>query len=678
MAVFLLGVTISMIKKSICFTSFLFALFSLFSLLQFFVIRQQQFPFHTTVQFDLYITNPNMTKDDIVSDLNKMVDLNHSTLVKVSIDTENYQEKKDIVWFGTQKPTAKNLMIEDDKISWLDVNLTGELISSTEIGARPLYGTYAMEGADNFKIEIDKWAHENDLTIHWLKTPSQLLNIWIFISNGIGNAVLTSFLLFLSSIVAWFITHAKARAIRFQAGISHIRIHAEDTATILKTITIGFIFALISMLGYILFTNGIQHIPLIILSNLRLLILLELLIGLFTFVISLMVRPRTEHLANRKIPLKRFKLLGTLTRIVSIILALLVIPSTIISAYIVKQLANEYALWENIQSNVRVSFGELDSLESENMLPNVEGFFYDMEQSDNLSLSYVIDRVILLSDEEYGGYDHLVLADKSWVESFEVGINEENENGKLIEIHIQELAKPLQTFLHEQMPLWTKTEEVKPKGIAFFEFIGEKFLALPPNVAQGGNTVQAENPLVILVESPSLLLNTTGFLIPAASSGNIVFKDQVLLRSALSHYQMNEYITSVDAISEQALEQAKLFAKEAIFYIVACVLIFLSMVFAGIMNAQLWVGSNQKRIFTLHTFGKTYSEIVQTPFKKELMIEVVTIVFGCIISFLIRRPDPLILIWVAVTIVLLYGIANIITYQLCARKTFYQMSRRGK
>ena len=62
---------------------------------------------------------------------------------------------------------------------------------------------------------------------------------------------------------------------------------------------------------------------------------------------------------------------------------------------------------------------------------------------------------------------------------------------------------------------------------------------------------------------------------------------------------------------------------------------------------------------------------------KELIIAVLTIIIGCIISFMIRHPNPITLIVVAFAITFLYGIGNLVAYQVCIRQVFYQMSRRN-
>ena len=668
-----------MIKHSIRLTSFVLALFAFLLNFQQTMLKQQQLPFNTTEQFELNITDSNVPKEELIDSLNELTSSNDGILVKVVTDTENYENKKDIIWFGTKEPFSKNIIVDNQKIFWLDSNLKGELISSTDIKTRPLYGIYAMQGSDRFKNEIIEWADKNGITISWLANISALRNIYYnLIHNGIGNAIITAFLLFLTTLIAWFVTHAKARTIRFLGGVSSKRIHVEDTISIMATATPGFFIAWIFILGYIAFVNRIMQIPLIILQGFTSLILLLVLSSFFILIISILVRPKIEYLSYRKIPLMRFRQLGMATRIMSIILALLIIPSTINSAYILQQLSKEYSLWENMQRNLSISLGDIDSLETEEMLPNVETFFLDMEQKNNLRLSLVIDKSILLNKEEYGGYDHIIITDKSWIDSFDIGVDTEDNGGKLTEVNLEKLEEHLQSFLNAQIPLWTKTGEVQPEGVGFYEFTGEKFLALPANVGYGSNTIQAENPLVILVDNPTLILKMKGFMLYAASSGNVVFQDEKMLRLALSDSPIKEYVVSIDTIADVALEQAQKFGKEAIFYIMACILIFIAMIFAGIMNAQLWVGANKKRIFTLHTFGKTYSEIIRLSFSKELIIAILTIIIGCIISFVIRRPELITLIFVACAIALLYAIGNLVAYQVCVRKTFYQMSCRNE
>ena len=666
-------------KHGIRLISFILALFSFIMIFQNLMNDQQQLPLGTTEQLVLNIAETGTTKEQLISELDNITNKHNATLVKVVIPSDEYKNKKDIIYFGDEKPKSSDIIIDNNNIKWLDSSLEGKLISSKDIGNRPLYGNYAVKGNQNFKQDIENWANDNGITIQWLRKVSFIKSLYYnLVHNGVGNVILTVLLLFISVLLTWFISHSKGRSIRLLSGVDIKKIHIEDTLTLSKMFISSYLISLIAFWVYIGITNDFKQITLLLSKDIITLLVLVVISALISFGISMIVKPKTEHLAKREIPFKKFRMLSIGTRIMSIILALLIVPSTITSAYILQQLSNEYSLWENMQNNVSISFSDLDSLSTDKMLPYVDDFFANMADNDNLSLSLSIDKSIQLSDEEYGGYDHIIVTDKSWVDSFDIGIEENKSGGELNKIKLNDLDKPLQDFINVQMPLWTKTEEIQPSGINFYEFSGDKFLALPPNVGYGGSTIQAKNPLVILVNNPVQSLNTLGFMLPACSSGNVVFPDENLLRTELAKTPVKDYVVSIDTIADVALSQAQKFAKEAVFYVIACILIFVSMIFAGILTAQLWVSENRKRIFTLHTFGKSYKEIIMQTFVHESFIAIITVIIGAVISFVIRRPEIITVLSVSVIILILYCLSNFVAYHICTRQAFYKVATRNE
>jgi predicted lysophospholipase L1 biosynthesis ABC-type transport system permease subunit len=129
-----------------------------------------------------------------------------------------------------------------------------------------------------------------------------------------------------------------------------------------------------------------------------------------------------------------------------------------------------------------------------------------------------------------------------------------------------------------------------------------------------------------------------------------------------------------------ALEQAQKFSKESIYYVTACVLILITMIFAGVTSAQLWSEANKKRIFTLHTFGRAYASIIKPALNKELTIAVIAIIVGSIVTFKVRYPEPVALLLAAwkfiLSVALLYGLGSLFAYRMCTRQTFHQISHR--
>lgn len=88
------------------------------------------------------------------------------------------------------------------------------------MGVRPLYGSYSMLGSTEFKVALAEWCNKNEMSIDFYKQyPLPAVFLVYFIQHGIGNAVLISFFLFLTTVIVWFVTHAKARALRLLGGV---------------------------------------------------------------------------------------------------------------------------------------------------------------------------------------------------------------------------------------------------------------------------------------------------------------------------------------------------------------------------------------------------------------------------------------------------------------------------
>lgn len=97
--------------------------------------------------------------------------------------------------------------------------------------------------------------------------------------------------------------------------------------------------------------------------------------NLFLVSNRLFVQPKAKHLSFRKIPLKQFRLLGRVSLVLSIILALMVVPTTITMASAYRALSNDYALWESLTDALSISYNDVDGLYTEEWQPKVESFF---------------------------------------------------------------------------------------------------------------------------------------------------------------------------------------------------------------------------------------------------------------------------------------------------------------
>ena len=285
-------------KHGIRLISFILALFSFIMIFQNLMNDQQQLPLGTTEQLVLNIAETGTTKEQLISELDNITNKHNATLVKVVIPSDEYKNKKDIIYFGDEKPKSSDIIIDNDNIKWLDSSLEGKLISSKDIGNRPLYGNYAVKGNQNFKQDIENWANDNGITIQWLRKVSFIKSLYYnLVHNGVGNVILTVLLLFISVLLTWFISHSKGRSIRLLSGVDIKKIHIEDTLTLSKMFISSYLISLIAFWVYIGITNDFKQITLLLSKDIITLLVLVVISALISFGISMIVKPKTEHLA---------------------------------------------------------------------------------------------------------------------------------------------------------------------------------------------------------------------------------------------------------------------------------------------------------------------------------------------------------------------------------------------
>ena len=108
-----------MIKKMINIIAILLTIFSLITVLQYFQLEEQKYPFNTNGSLSFDMTENQGNKPEIIESLNKVVNKHNTVFIKTGANIKDYQNKKDIIWFGSKNPPVNNPMIIDSQIRWL-------------------------------------------------------------------------------------------------------------------------------------------------------------------------------------------------------------------------------------------------------------------------------------------------------------------------------------------------------------------------------------------------------------------------------------------------------------------------------------------------------------------------------------------------------------------------------
>ena len=147
----------------------------------------------------------------------------------------------------------------------------------------------------------------------------------------------------------------------------------------------------------------------------------------------------------------------------------------------------------------------------------------------------MVDSAILLTPEELGDYDHLVMASPRWVERF-------GRPDRLQPVELDSLPVGTRDFLNAQMPILTADGSVLPEGVGLYRCEDGGLFAFPSGVTLGwAKPLTAKNPLVILVDHPAQALAPKSCALPLVSSGNLLFSDRDKLQSAFAASEFEDY-----------------------------------------------------------------------------------------------------------------------------------------
>lgn len=191
---------------------------------------------------------------------------------------------------------------------------------------------------------------------------------------------------------------------------------------------------------------------------------------------------------------------------------------------------------------VRIAYVDIDSVcENEALLLEGQRVLTAMQDSESILLSFVVDSEILITSEELAGYDHLVVTNPQWIDTFA-------ETAVLTPIDYDHISVGMQNFLTAHMSLWTKDGSVLPEGVSLYEYNGPGLLAFPANVGLSAEAIQAKNPLIVMLDAPVTIMNEKAFLLPLTSSGNLVFSDEDKLNAELESSCLAPYLSEIRAV----------------------------------------------------------------------------------------------------------------------------------
>lgn len=640
-------------------------------------VEQRRSPFDTAWSFDLDTSRSALSKDELLQGLSALADEHGATVLKVVADPDDFEGKRDVFWFGTQPPRGDHPPTDGETVRWFDPSLTGEFLPATELGDRPLAGQFHVSESAGFAAALEEWAPTSGAMVFPFEALSGGTLATVVVSlTGIGNATAAVAILLVASLVIWFVTQARSRSLRLLGGVSPARIHAQDGLELAANVGLSIVTGLVAITAYTGWTRGAEHLPMFLRELAAPAVGVLLAVTAVIVVLSLATRPTVSAIARRQIPLRAFGRVGTVVRFVAVALSIAVLPAALVYAQNSSVAAREQSVWEGLRDTVRVSFSSMSVFETGEGLADATGFLSQADEQGILALSFTVDASIGMTDGVLGDYDHLVITDDSFLQRMDVGIVQPGGQGQLEPTAFGDIDRPLQELIESQFALWTRSGDPLPEGMDLYTYAGPGLPAAGHNVGLGGETVFAENPLVVVVDDPVSTLDVHGFLLPAMSLGNVLFTDADALRTLLVQHEIAPYIASIDQVADLALDSAQAFAQETRLYLLAAGLILAALLVASIQGAQLWAGANERRIFTLHSSGVFYRSIVLSPVRTEIVLLAGACVTGAIVPFLVRRTETGVAVGAIAIVAVLYLASTFAAHRASAQRAFSHATHR--
>lgn len=631
------------------------------------------YPLDTDVSFSLTSVDSLATKAELIDGLNELASSTGTTIFKIATNPGDPHNGRDLVWFGIEPDHGTSSPI------WFDPSTPGTLIPSSDVGDRPLDGYFTMYDSPNTGDELGQWARDNSVRIDGLNVKDVSGVTTTLIANtGSGISIVAMLLLCLTLVMSWLATTSRSRVIRMQAGQRPVALHAWDVWRMMRAFLAGALAGWLLMTGYTAFRFGFGQVASFMSRSFPVLLTTLVLITLVTMAMSWGTRPSVAQAASREVPLQSFSAIGVTVRLVAVTLSLMVLPFALSYTDHARHAQQEASRWAAAEGTVRVSVSAqtLEAGHAEEYENRLSALLRQSDASGNLALSFSLDQVVQLSAQEMRPYDHIIVTNPRFLTLFS------NEGGQgsdraspitdeLVPLSIQEISPGVMNSLEENMNMWsTPGADALATAHLYTTSPGSPSFPAIGDQRDASNPVQADHPLVVVIDKPSDVFTSEGVLDAFVANGQIVFTDADELRRAMSEFGLDTYFTSIDNVADQILDSAHLFAQQARLGVIAIALASGTLIVALIQSARIWAEQHHREIFARRSSGHTYVRITSRRVVLEALLLILAAGLAGGASIAVFHVQPVATALMVAALLAIYIAATHACHQEAARHSF--------
>lgn len=625
--------------------------------------QSRLFPGETDRMVVLDTSTATISKAEIVDQLNDLARNSESPLIKPAVSLEDSQEFT-LFLFGDCSTAGSEMSV------W-SPDRRGVFRCSHELGDYPAAGTYAYNSNSSIESNLRTWVRSVNISIVYSDHTNLRKGIVESLgNNGMGILILGTIFALSAVAMAWIVTRAESRRIRYTAGVPPWRVHSRDVYVLMSALILPmFLGVLLGTIFALTWTHSWSNAFVMLHPLAVVLVMAIVFLAVTFFVLSALagVGKSLQSMRSAKVyaPVRR---LGALFRLLSIILVALALPYAASYTQYAWDKAQAYDAWRNVSSAVVMNFAG-DPANWEHSADITGAYVEACDKERNVYISTVMN----LQDFggiSPGGFKKLVIANTAFLDAAVPDWRTERVDSASAELQSDFLA----TF-GPQLEVWLRN--IPATDLASNLYITRPGQGIPSASLTTGQDQQGDvsDALVLVVDDATSL--SRDFLASGLASHWVFFADKERALESLAEAEFSgavsgtEYVAAeIASISEAARNQAIQGAFGALLALAGAVVI-------SFQGALSWAHVNRRRIFALRSYGTSLMTIARYPIAIDLLILLAGLFGAYTVGVGVYSLSPFMSGALACVLGLVYVTQTFIAYRWAVNSSFERTTARN-
>lgn len=633
---------------------------------------ETMYPANTRYQTWADFADVHVPKNQLMREMAEIGNRNGARIVLLRVGSDPHTI--DLVAIAHGEPAG-------DVIDWYSSSRKGVWLPADTLLETSLTGSYAFSNSAAAQ-DFSRWLVGHGGKTGIIQRMSFGVSVNYMLRNsGTSYAVAALIVLLIALVWAYSCQQYRSRAVRVMSGVLPRQVILQDFCTQLwHMISAAFVSGCVVGL-VVCFIHGWRDTGrfLMVFTHYALIFAL---ISMFAIMVTLLVlRPRVRIIAERSMPFSRMHGGNVVLCSVTAILTMLSLAVGIGAIAQHRAKMRDLRLWQPLGDVVSADlsiFADEDYWQAHQ--EKLREAFAQLEDEHDLALSESVASFFTPSQGDMptteqirhaiAPYDDVVICNPTFLTMFQI------PNDELSRVSISELTPQLQSNVTEYSKLWTVDGGVS-MGERLYRWTGDSAF---PSLTYGqtaGDVRQSRNPLIILIDEPARALSLDGFLLPALSTGNLVFTNADSLRNTLQQHGVEELISSTSTIANAVYTRAVWLQTTIVGCTTAVVICIIAMLSLLWFSAQTWSVEHSYLIFVRHTAGQRFSGIA---LRRVMIVAVAWVLILPLVMVILPQLSVVELadntpMWLSMYVLMAIGLNAILTV-LATRRQYFVMVHR--